>query len=96
MQPGFAKIDVETLRRELPKVDDNFPTEAAKRWRDWVEDSDSLANVPAEYDWPLDALVTATRCYPSAVDQEPSAELLALREKETQPTREVIVLYIAY
>ena len=77
------------MKRDIPRVEQHFPAAAAERWKAWVGNADTLTDLPEEYDWVLDKLQVCQKCQPSTVDSEIPQEILSLREKELEPTRQV-------
>lgn len=89
MSPSLAKLDVESLKRDIPKYRQNLPKAASNSWERWLNKIDDLIIVPDDYDWPVQKLKKAVRTEPANLTAHLSADLLELREKEIQPTQEV-------
>ena len=90
--PSLAKLDVDALRHYIPRFQQNMPKEAADAWEGWFNRLDGLTYVPETYNWPVEVLKRSTRTEPAPPPAQISPDLLELREKETQQTREVSVL----
>jgi len=87
--PSLVKLDVDALRRDIPRYHHNMPKEAADAWEGWLNQLDGLTQVPESYNWPVDVLKKSTRTEPAPPVAQISPDLLELRERETQQTQEV-------
>ena len=92
--PSLAKLDLEALKRDNSKFRQNLPAAASDAWEEWLDKIDELTFVPDEYDWPVEQLKNAVRAEPAPPAAQLPADLLELREKEIQPTREVSTSYV--
>ena len=54
--PSLAKLDVDALRRDIPRFQQNMPKEAADAWEGWFNRLDGLTCVPETYNWPVEVL----------------------------------------
>ena len=94
--PSLAKLDLETLKRDIPnKYLQNMPQAASDAWKAWLEDVESeLTSVPAQiYDWPVDKLKTARRTAPHRSDAQIPNDVLEqhCNGGEIQPTPKVSI-----
>jgi len=87
--PSLVKLDVDALRRDIPRYHHNMPKEAADAWEGWLNQLDGLTQVPESYNWPVDVLKKSTRTEPAPPVAQISPDLLESRERETKQTREV-------
>ena len=88
LQFSLAKLDVSALERDIPKYQYQMPETQFNTWKQWVAMAKS-ATAPDEYDWAIDTLKLTARSEPVQPAEQLAEELLELRDRETQPTREV-------
>ena len=84
----MLKLDVPALERDMPKYQRNMPEDSFYSWRQWFERVKCATN-PNDYIWAVDTLRLAARCEALPIAEQLPDELLQLRERENQPTREV-------
>ena len=87
--PSLAKLDVDALRRDIPRYQHNMPKEASDTWEKWLHQLDELTFVPASYCCPIEKLAKSARTEPAPPTSLIAPDLLELRERETQQTQEV-------
>ena len=87
--PSLAKLDVDALRRDIPRYQHNMPKEASDIWEKWLHQLDELTFVPASYCCPIEKLAKSARTEPTPPASLIAPDLLELRERETQQTQEV-------
>ena len=46
VQPTLNKIDVEALKRDLKKFEENYPVRVSRAWAQWLQDIDKLLELP--------------------------------------------------
>ena len=90
VQPTLNKIDVEALKRDLKKFEENYPVRVSRAWAQWLQDIDKLLELPNHWEWPLDILQGCSRV-PRLVNEDISIpnHLQAMRDKETVETQQV-------
>ena len=90
MQPTLNKIDVEALKRDLKKFEENYPVRVSRAWAQWLQDIDKLLELPNHWEWPLEILQRCSRV-PRLVNEDISIpdHLQAMRDKETVETQQV-------
>ena len=89
MQPTINKIDVEALKRDLKKFEDNYPIGVSRAWAQWLQDVDKLLELPLSWEWPLEILQKCQKVKPTVEDEAIPDNLLVMREKETEGTQQV-------
>lgn len=89
VKPTLDKVELEALRKDLKKFEENYPARVSRAWTKWVQDVDKLLELPVSWDWPLDILMTCSKVRPATEDVTIPAHLQALRDKETQETQQV-------
>ena len=87
--PSLTKLDVEALKRGIPKYHLNMPQPASSTWEQCLGKIDGLTFVPESYEWPVTKLKNARRTELAPPSAHLPPDLLELREKEVQPTQEV-------
>ena len=87
--PSLTKLDVDALRRDIPRYHHNMPKEAADVWEGWLDRLNGLTHVPDSYNWPVDVLKKCARTEPAPPVAQISPDLMELREREAQQTQEV-------
>ena len=87
--PSLVKMDIEALRRDIPRYHQNMPKEAADVWEGWFSHLDELTCVPDSYCWPIDKLRQSARTAPAPPAAQISPDLLELRDRETRQIQEV-------
>ena len=90
VQPTLNKIDVEALKRDLKKIEENYPVRVSRAWAQWLQDIDKLLELPNHWEWPLEILQRCSRV-PRLVNEDISIpdHLQAMRDKETVETQQV-------
>ncbi|XP_015766553.1 PREDICTED: uncharacterized protein LOC107345364 [Acropora digitifera] len=90
VQPTLNKIDVEALKRDLKKFEENYPVGVSRAWARWLQDIDKLLELPNHWEWPLDILQRCSRV-PRLVNEDISIpnHLQAMRDKETVETQQI-------
>lgn len=90
MQPTLNKIDVEALKRDLKKFEENYPVRVSRAWAQWLQDIDKLLELPNHWEWPLEILQRCSRV-PRLVNEDISIpdHLQAMRDKETVETQQI-------
>ena len=90
VQPTLNKIDVEALKRDLKKFEENYPVGVSRAWARWLQDIDKLLELPNHWEWPLDILQRCSRVL-RLVNEDISIpnHLQAMRDKETVETQHV-------
>ena len=85
--PSLAKLDVDALRRDIPRYQHNMPKEASDTWEKWLHQLDELTFVPASHCCPIEKLANSARTEPATPASLIALDLLELRERETQQTQ---------
>ena len=93
VQPTLNKIDVEALKRDLKKFEENYPVRVSRAWAQWLQDiNDKLLELPNHWEWPLEILQRCSRVPRLHVVNEDISipdHLQAMRDKETVETQQV-------
>lgn len=56
VQPALNKIEVDALKQDLKKFEENYPAAVSRVWSQWVQDVDKHLMLPVEWEWPLEIL----------------------------------------
>lgn len=89
VKPSLDKVEIEALKRDLKKIEENYPAHVSRAWAQWVQDADKLLEFPVQWDWPLELLEKCTKVRPGIEDVSIPGHLQALRDKETVETQQV-------
>jgi len=88
----LRSIDVEGMRKDIPKFYKLMPPSAVDQWKERLLHLDSwLLSVLERPYWPLVDLLRATRPSIPESEEEALASLQLLRDKELAPIKEVIL-----
>ena len=90
VQPALNKIDVEALKKDLKKFEENYPVGVSRAWAQWLQDIDKLLELPNHWEWPLEILQRCSRVQRLVNEDIPIPDhLQAMRDKETVETQQV-------
>ena len=89
VQPTLHKIDVEALKKDIKKFEENYPARVSRAWSQWVQDIDKLLELPSDWVWPLEILQNCSKVRTATEDVPIPDHLQALRDKETVETQQV-------
>ena len=95
VQPTLNKINVEALKRDLKKFEENYPVTVSRAWARWLQDIDKLLELPNHWEWPLEILQRCSRV-PRLVNEDISLpnHLQAMHDKETVETQQVFLCFL--
>lgn len=66
--PFLDKIDVESLKKDIPKYAEFLPKDAAASWQTWLENLETnILCIPEDPVWPLDVLKVAKQVRPEII-----------------------------
>ena len=90
VQPTLDKVEVDALKRDLKRFEENYPARVSRAWAQWVQDADKLLELPVNWDWPMEILEKCSKIRPTTEDVTVPGHLQALRDKETVETQQVL------